>query len=157
MLYYLIIAIHVVVCVILILVVLLQSGKGADLAGAFGGGGSQTAFGSRGPASFLSKMTTAAAILFMMTCISLSGMGRKTSGSSVMEGASAKPAPVSKAPAAQPQTPAPSPEEIRKIQQEIEAKKGQEAKQPAAAAPAQPAPKSEPEKSAPPPSPKPNW
>jgi preprotein translocase subunit SecG len=155
MFYYLIVAIHVVVCVILILVVLLQSGKGADLAGAFGGGGSQTAFGSRGPASFLSKMTTVAAVLFMMTSISLSGMSRRTTGSSVMEGTSAIPAPVTKAPAGQPQVPAPSPEEIKKIQREIEAKQGQEAKQPAAA-PAQPAPKSEPEKGAPPPSPKPN-
>ena len=59
--------IHVIVCLILILVVLLQSGKGADLAGAFGGGGSQTAFGARGTATFLSKLTTGAAIVFMLT------------------------------------------------------------------------------------------
>ncbi len=55
--YYLVTALHVLVCVILILVVLLQSSKGADLAGAFGGSSTQTAFGSRGPASFLSKIT----------------------------------------------------------------------------------------------------
>ena len=54
--------IHVVVCVLLILIVLLQSGKSADLAGAFGGGGSQTAFGARGTATFLSKLTTGAAV-----------------------------------------------------------------------------------------------
>ncbi len=60
---------HVIVCVILVLVVLLQSGKGADLAGAFGGGATQTAFGSRGPASFLSKMTTVAAVVFMLTSL----------------------------------------------------------------------------------------
>jgi preprotein translocase subunit SecG len=63
---------HVLVCIILVLVVLLQSGKGADLAGAFGGGATQTAFGSRGPASFLSKMTTIAAIIFMLTSVGLS-------------------------------------------------------------------------------------
>jgi preprotein translocase subunit SecG len=72
MLYYSIAALHVIVCIILVLVVLLQSGKGADLAGAFGGGATQTAFGSRGPASFLSKMTTIAAVVFMLTSISLS-------------------------------------------------------------------------------------
>ena len=72
LLYYAIVTLHVIVCVILVLVVLLQSGKGADLAGAFGGGATQTAFGSRGPASFLSKMTTVAAIIFMLTSIGLS-------------------------------------------------------------------------------------
>ncbi|HTY64259.1 MAG TPA: preprotein translocase subunit SecG [Acidobacteriota bacterium] len=79
LLYYSIAALHVIVCVILVLVVLLQSGKGADLAGAFGGGATQTAFGSRGPASFLSKMTTAAAIVFMLTSISLAMISTRTS------------------------------------------------------------------------------
>ena len=74
LLYYAFIVLHVLVCLILILVVLLQSGKGADLAGAFGGGATQTAFGSRGPASFLSKATTGAAIVFMITSIALSGL-----------------------------------------------------------------------------------
>ena len=63
---------HVVVCVFLIIVVLLQSGKAADLAGAFGGMGSQTAFGPRGSATLLSKATTASAIVFMLTSLSLS-------------------------------------------------------------------------------------
>ena len=63
---------HVVVSVVLILVVLLQTGKRADLAGAFGGGGSQTAFGARGAATLLSKATTASAVLFMVTSLSLS-------------------------------------------------------------------------------------
>ncbi len=62
---------HVVVAFFLIIVVLLQSGKAADLAGAFGGMGSQTAFGPRGAATVLSKATTIAAILFMLTSISL--------------------------------------------------------------------------------------
>jgi preprotein translocase subunit SecG len=65
-------ALHVIVALILILVVLLQTGKRADLAGAFGGGGSQTAFGTRGAATVLSKITTGAAILFMLTSLSLS-------------------------------------------------------------------------------------
>ena len=78
LLYYAIATLHVIVCVILVLVVLLQSGKGADLAGAFGGGATQTAFGSRGPASFLSKMTTVAAIVFMLTSIGLSMISTKT-------------------------------------------------------------------------------
>ncbi len=63
--------IHVLACVFLILVVLLQTGKRADLAGAFGGGGSQTAFGPRGAATWLSKATTGAAVVFMLTSISL--------------------------------------------------------------------------------------
>jgi preprotein translocase subunit SecG len=67
----LIVVVHVVVCLILILAVLLQSGKAADLAGAFGGAGSQTEFGSRGTASLLSKVTTGAAVIFMLTSLGL--------------------------------------------------------------------------------------
>ena len=67
----LIIILHIIVCLILIFAVLLQSGKAADLAGAFGGGGSQTAFGSRGNASLLTKVTTASAIIFMLTSLGL--------------------------------------------------------------------------------------
>lgn len=123
---YLITALHIIVCVILILVVLLQSGKGADLAGAFGGGATQTAFGSRGPASFLSKLTTGAAILFMLTCLSLSLIGDRREVKSVMDTTTGTQAPAKKAPAAaQPATPAPTPEQIKKIQAEIEAKQKQ--------------------------------
>ena len=68
----LLITIHVIVCLFLIIVVLLQSGKAADLAGAFGGMGSQTAFGPRGSATLLSKATTASAVVFMLTSLSLS-------------------------------------------------------------------------------------
>ena len=79
--------IHVLVCVFLVIVVLLQSGKAADLAGAFGGMGSQTAFGPRGAATVLSKATTIAAGLFMVTSLSLSIMATKNAGtgSSVLE------------------------------------------------------------------------
>lgn len=64
--------IHALVCIFLIIVVLLQSGKAADLAGAFGGMGSQTAFGPRGSATLLSKATTISAVVFMLTSLSLS-------------------------------------------------------------------------------------
>ena len=63
--------VHVIICFFLILVVLLQSGKAADLAGAFGGMGSQTVFGPRGTATLLSKLTTIAASLFMVTSLAL--------------------------------------------------------------------------------------
>ena len=72
--------VHVIVCLFLIVVILLQSGKAADLAGAFGGMGSQTAFGPRGSATLLSKATTISAILFMLTSISLSIMATKSAG-----------------------------------------------------------------------------
>ncbi|MBM3802086.1 MAG: preprotein translocase subunit SecG [Acidimicrobiia bacterium] len=98
--------VHVLVCLILILIVLLQSGKGADLAGAFGGGGSHTAFGARGTATFLSKLTTGAAVIFMVTSFALSLLTTRDRGSSVMEGA--KPAQKQTAPA-QSGSPAPAP------------------------------------------------
>lgn len=63
--------IHIIVCFILIIAVLLQSGKSADLAGAFGGGGSQTVFGPRGAATILSKATTISAVVFMLTSLGL--------------------------------------------------------------------------------------
>ncbi len=83
--------IHIFVCLVLILIVLLQSGKSADLAGAFGGGGSQTAFGARGTATFLSKLTTGAAVVFMLTSFFLSVYTTRERGSSVMEGAKGPP------------------------------------------------------------------
>ena len=74
---YLITTLHIVICLFLIVVVLLQSGKAADLAGAFGGMGSQTVFGPRGSATVLSKATTIAAILFMVTSLTLSIMATR--------------------------------------------------------------------------------
>jgi preprotein translocase subunit SecG len=71
---------HVLVCLFLIAVVLLQSGKAADLAGAFGGMGSQTAFGPRGSATVLSKATTIAAAIFMVTSLSLSIFATRRGG-----------------------------------------------------------------------------
>ncbi len=79
-------ALHILVSFFLIIVVLLQSGKAADLAGAFGGMGSQTAFGPRGAATVLSKATTTAAVLFMLTSITLGiWQGRNIVGQSVID------------------------------------------------------------------------
>jgi preprotein translocase subunit SecG len=77
--------VHILVCVFLIVVVLLQSGKSADLAAAFGGGGSQTAFGPRGAATVLTRATTVAAIVFMITSIALTIMAGKGKSGSVLE------------------------------------------------------------------------
>jgi preprotein translocase subunit SecG len=78
--YALVMTVHVIVCIFLIIVVLLQSGKAADLAGAFGGMGSQTAFGPRGSATLLSKATTISAVLFMVTSLSLSILATRNAG-----------------------------------------------------------------------------
>jgi preprotein translocase subunit SecG len=69
---FVLVTLHVMVCFVLVVVIMLQSGNAADLAGAFGGAGSQTAFGPRGAASFLSRATTWCAIVFMMTSLTLS-------------------------------------------------------------------------------------
>ena len=72
MLYVALVVIYVIICFFLILVVLLQQGKGADIAGAFGGGGSQTAFGARGATTFLHKLTTGAFVAFVLISVVLS-------------------------------------------------------------------------------------
>ena len=78
------IVIHVIVCIALIMIVLLQTGKGADMGAAFGGGASQTLFGSTGASTFLSKATTAAAIVFMITSLTLAYMSGDKTGGSIM-------------------------------------------------------------------------
>ena len=85
--------IHIIVCLFLVIVVLLQSGKAADLAGAFGGMGSQTAFGPRGSATMLSKATTMAAALFMVTSLSLAILATRSAGGqfTVLEREAGKP------------------------------------------------------------------
>src|SRR2546428_14091495 len=90
MLTLLLLTLHILVSVVLILVVLLQTGKRADLAGAFGGGGSQTAFGARGAATFLSKATAWSAGIFMATSLIL---GARFGGESGGSGAQGPPAP----------------------------------------------------------------
>ena len=102
--------IHVIICLFLIIVVLLQSGQSADIAAAFGGMGSQTAFGTRTAATVLSKATTWAAVMFMVTSITLSVFATRHANrfGSVLEGtrpAPTKSAPKPSAPAPQPTTP----------------------------------------------------
>ena len=88
----LLIIIHVIVCVALIMIVLLQTGKGGDMGAAFGGGSSQSLFGSTGASTFLSKATTVAAIVFMITSLALAYMSSNRTGKSIM---TTTPAPVS--------------------------------------------------------------
>jgi preprotein translocase subunit SecG len=73
------IALHVMVCFVLILVVLLQRGKGTDIGASLGGGGGNTIFGSRGAGNFLTKLTTGSAIIFMLTSLSLAYLGNEAS------------------------------------------------------------------------------
>jgi len=75
---------HIIVCIALIMIVLLQTGKGADMGAAFGGGASQTLFGSTGATTFLGKATTVAAIIFMITSLGLAYMSSHKTGSSIM-------------------------------------------------------------------------
>ena len=100
--------IHIIVSFFLIVVVLLQSGQSGDIAAAFGGMGSQTAFGPRGAATALSKATTWSAIIFMLTSITLSiYASRRTGPNSVLQGIKASPA---KTQPAAPSTPPPAPQ-----------------------------------------------
>ncbi len=116
-LFYLIVFVHVVACLFLIAVVLLQQGKGQDLASAFGGGGTQTAFGPRGSATVLSRATTILAGVFMITSLTLSLLRPTRAG--ILEqvpGVAATPTPAASArpmtappPEAPAGTPAPAP------------------------------------------------
>ncbi len=99
------VTLHVVVCIILVIVIMLQSGNAADLAGAFGGAGSQTAFGPRGAATFLSKATTWCAIVFMMTSMTLS-VKRTPADVAAVGGGSILEQTTKTAPPAKPGTPA---------------------------------------------------
>jgi preprotein translocase subunit SecG len=99
---------HILVCVALIGVVLLQSGKGAEMGASFGASGSQSVFGAGGGNTFMSKLTTGAAIIFMLTSLTLAYRSGHTGTSSVMSGKAAqKAAPVQKA--APPQSPMQAP------------------------------------------------
>ena len=117
-LYYLIIFLHVVACLFLIAVVLLQQGKGQDLASAFGGGGTQTAFGPRGSATVLSRATTILAGLFMVSSLALSILPRGRSAvldqvpavtATPTPGATTAPVTLPAAPAAPAEAPAATP------------------------------------------------
>jgi preprotein translocase subunit SecG len=109
MLIILVTIIHVMVCFFLIIVVLLQSGKAGDISAAFGGQGSQAAFGPRGAATTLSRATTISAVLFMLTSVTLSINAIKHSGpSSVLQGVKSAPAKTQPATPIPTQAPAPA-------------------------------------------------
>ncbi|MGA2886501.1 MAG: preprotein translocase subunit SecG [Terracidiphilus sp.] len=90
-----VVVVHVIVCLFLIGVVLLQQGRSADLAGAFGGQGSQTAFGPRAAANVLTRLTTWSAVIFMITSISLTVLYVRSTGGSHSVLQNTKSAPVS--------------------------------------------------------------
>jgi preprotein translocase subunit SecG len=106
--YIAVLIVHVIMCLGIIGIVLLQSGKGADIGSAFGGAGSQAVFGSMGTPTVLSKITGVIAVLFTITSFSLAMMGGERGGSVVREpapqSAPAQPAPATPAPS----TPAPA-------------------------------------------------
>ena len=110
----LLITVHYTLCIFLIIVILLQAGKGADIGAVFGGG-SQTVFGSRGPATFLSKLTAGVAIAFLVTSIWLAQISKNRSVTSVID----------KAPVSGEQ---PAPAEATPPAQEAPAKQGEEGK-----------------------------
>ena len=107
MLYYLIATLYVLTCMVLMLVILLQQGKGGDIANAFGGGSSQAAFGARSGATVLSRATTVCAVLFVVGALVLGIVGQRGPGS-VIGGRAPARAPTAPAPAAPSPTPAPS-------------------------------------------------
>jgi preprotein translocase subunit SecG len=110
----LIVILHIIVSIALIMIVLLQTGKGADMGAAFGGGSSQTLFGSTGAGGFLSKATTAAAIIFMLTSLGLAYMtGKPNTGESIVT----EKAPIESSQPA-PQAPAPAPATAQPAQPE---------------------------------------
>jgi preprotein translocase subunit SecG len=123
--YVALLVLYIFICFFLILVVLVQQGKGADIAGAFGGGGTQTAFGARGANTLLHKLTTGAFIGFIIIAMTLTILEARPNTSSVMQkfagtpGAKTAPAPAAKPAPANPASPvqtapAPAPEPAKK-------------------------------------------
>ena len=110
MLYYVAIGIYVIVCLTLILVVLLQQGKGGSMANAFGGGATQAAFGARSGATVLSRATTVCAVLFIIGALYI-GIAGQSGPASVVGGRGPQPKPASSSAPAQPtpEKPAPAP------------------------------------------------
>ncbi|MDH4101381.1 MAG: preprotein translocase subunit SecG [Nitrospirota bacterium] len=113
----LLVTLHVIVCIALIVIVLLQRGKGAEMGAALGGGSSQTLFGSRGATTFLGKLTTTAAIIFMLTSLALAYISTKSvggGGGSVIDSATL-PKPAQSAPAQAPTPAAPPVEQPKEL------------------------------------------
>ncbi len=104
--YYALIFLHVFVSIAMIGIVLLQSGKGAEMGASFGAGGSQTVFGASGGNTFMNKLTTGAAIIFMLTSLTLAHLSSSGSSSSMMSGKSAPAKPATPAQQSAPTAPA---------------------------------------------------
>ncbi|NVN99764.1 MAG: preprotein translocase subunit SecG [Geobacteraceae bacterium] len=103
--YYAIVFLHVFVSIAMIGIVLLQSGKGAEMGASFGAGGSQTVFGASGGNTFMNKLTTGAAIIFMLTSLSLAHLSSSGNSSSIMSGKKAPAAPAQQSAPAAPAAP----------------------------------------------------
>ncbi len=114
MFYYLLVTLYVFVCLVLLMVILLQQGKGGDMARAFGGCSSQAAFGARGGATLLTKLTTAFAVLFMLSALALAIIGQRGSGS-IMSGSAPPPPPSSAPRAPAPASTPPAPQPIKPV------------------------------------------
>lgn len=99
------IALHIIVCIALIIIVLLQMGKGAEAGASFGAGASQTVFGASGGANFMSKVTAGAAVIFMLTSLALAYFYSSPEAQTVMPSAVKAPAQTAPAPATPPATP----------------------------------------------------
>ncbi|MEW6245137.1 MAG: preprotein translocase subunit SecG [Nitrospirota bacterium] len=112
--YTLIVIVHVLVCFLMIGAILLQSGKGAEIGAAFGGS-SQTVFGSRGPANFLSKFTVVAAFVFMITSLSLAIMAKERTFSSTVIDLNKKAAPAAPADSSKDSSPSQPAEESKPV------------------------------------------
>jgi len=114
MVYYLVVTLYVITCLVLVLVILLQQGKGGDIANAFGGGASQAAFGARSGATVLSRATTIGAIIFVLGAITLGILGQRGPGSVLSGRGGPAPTPppagatLPASPATNPATPAPA-------------------------------------------------
>jgi preprotein translocase subunit SecG len=104
--YYALIFLHVFVSIAMIGIVLLQSGKGAEMGASFGAGGSQTVFGASGGNTFMNKLTTGAAIIFMLTSLTLAHLSSSANSSSMMSGKSAPAKPAAPAQQSAPAAPA---------------------------------------------------
>jgi preprotein translocase subunit SecG len=103
--YYAVIFLHVFVSIAMIGIVLLQSGKGAEMGASFGAGGSQTVFGASGGNTFMNKLTTGVAIIFMLTSLTLAHLSSSGSSSSIMSGKKAPAAPAAPAQQSAPAAP----------------------------------------------------
>ena len=90
---YFLVFLHVLVCIAMIAIVLLQSGKGAEMGASFGAGGSQSVFGASGGSTFMSKLTTASAVIFMLTSLVLAYQSGTAGSSSIMSKSATKAAP----------------------------------------------------------------